>query len=817
MSSSLEQVLATADPEQVAMMEERVILLDTSDNVIGHASKKESHLNTSIESGMLHRAFSVFLFTPDNKLILQKRSADKITFPAFWANTCCSHPLYRPAELEARDQLGVKNAAVRKLQQELGIPPEDVPLESFTFLTRVHYKANGGSADGIWGEHEIDYILICRPGRPVRMTPNTNEVAEVRSFDRDELRTWVQTAESRGDLISPWFRIIEETLLHKWWDAMDTDTLESLADTKIHKAEELLKDHPHLLHLAGFDAPTPAATGRPAGGSPTAETPVARKQGAYGKVKTHSHSLLTQLLHGSEVVAALRFKLGLSAAAKVNKLGAGASESEKWCEVKLSQVSRSFAMVIQQLPSSLRTAVCNFYLVLRGLDTVEDDMENFADNSIKVGHLRAFASYLNDLTWSLDGIGEGHERELLQSFHHVSSVFQSLPTEQRAVIADITTRMGDGMALFSSRNLTQGTEDVTDYSLYCHFVAGLVGEGLSRLFAAAGYEDSSLADQISLANHMGLFLQKTNIIRDYLEDFVEGRAFWPKSIWQEYGSDLGDFANAPSHKALNCLNHLIADAMTHVPACLRYLNLLNDRSVFRFCAIPQVMAIATLDELASNPLVFTGVVKIRKGLAVKLISDASDTDAVYEVFLHHTRSIYNKLRTVSPTATEIATPYVQQVESICLAALPHKSIRNIFNFRYVLFMAVALTFTIRWLHGRSSRWGSRSMPRINDSLDVFGVCIAVFCCAYLVAFTGVPLVMWVTRSGDDTEHLVESAFKLAGVTDESEFVEARKRVGQLSWPEREQAARSKLPAITPVAPSLPVASGVSATGLRQRK
>lgn len=94
----------------------------------------------------------------------------------------------------------------------------------------------------------------------------------------------------------------------------------------------------------------------------------------------------------------------------------------------------------------------------------------------------------------------------------------------------------------------QGTVDIADYNMYCHFVAGLVGEGLSRLVAAAGFEAPEVADQIQLANDMGLFLQKTNIIRDYLEDFVEGRAFWPKEIWGEYASDLGDFANKPSPK-----------------------------------------------------------------------------------------------------------------------------------------------------------------------------------------------------------------------------------------------------------------------------
>lgn len=89
---------------------------------------------------MLHRAFSVFMFNEHGELLLQQvsvkecicdlklmpsqRAASKITFPSFWANTCCSHPLYCKSELIDENQLGVKNAARRKLEQELGIPPE---------------------------------------------------------------------------------------------------------------------------------------------------------------------------------------------------------------------------------------------------------------------------------------------------------------------------------------------------------------------------------------------------------------------------------------------------------------------------------------------------------------------------------------------------------------------------------------------------------------------------------------------------------------------------------------------------------------------
>lgn len=110
---------------------------------------------TNIDKGLLHRAFSVFLFDPsNNKLLLQQRASEKITFPDMWTNTCCSHPLGIPGEGGAslpEAVQGVKRAAQRKLEHELGIPKEQVPLDDFQFLTRIHYKA---PSDGKWGEHE---------------------------------------------------------------------------------------------------------------------------------------------------------------------------------------------------------------------------------------------------------------------------------------------------------------------------------------------------------------------------------------------------------------------------------------------------------------------------------------------------------------------------------------------------------------------------------------------------------------------------------------------------------------------------------------
>lgn len=151
---------------------------------------------------------------------------------------------------------------------------------------------------------------------------------------------------------------------------------------------------------------------------------------------------------------------------------------------------------------------------------------------------------------------------------------------------------------------------------------------------------------------MGLFLQKTNIIRDYLEDFVDGRAFWPQEVWKLYAPSypgtspsLGAFA-APENrkKGLACLDHLVTNALTHVPHCLDYMSRLKTTEIFRFCAIPQVMAIATLEKVYHNPDVFTGVVKIRKGLACKLILEASTMGELFACFENFAGKIAEKAR-----------------------------------------------------------------------------------------------------------------------------------------------------------------------------
>src|SRR5258708_7220493 len=116
------------------------------------------HLMENINKGLLHRAFSAFVFRPsDGRLLLQQRASDKITFPDMWTNTCCSHPLddFDEEKVE-KDQIGVRIAASTKLEHELGIPTSQTPIDGFQYLTRIHYLA---PSDGLWGEHESESFV----------------------------------------------------------------------------------------------------------------------------------------------------------------------------------------------------------------------------------------------------------------------------------------------------------------------------------------------------------------------------------------------------------------------------------------------------------------------------------------------------------------------------------------------------------------------------------------------------------------------------------------------------------------------------------
>ncbi|BBN07207.1 farnesyl-diphosphate farnesyltransferase [Marchantia polymorpha subsp. ruderalis] len=343
-----------------------------------------------------------------------------------------------------------------------------------------------------------------------------------------------------------------------------------------------------------------------------------------------------------------------------------------FCYKMLQNVSRSFAIVIHQLGPELRNAICVFYLVLRGLDTVEDDMAIPIDTKVPI--LKAFHEHIYDTSWHFI-CGEKDYKDLMTGFHHVSTAFLSLAKGYQEVISEMTQRMGNGMAKF----IEVEVETIADYDEYCHYVAGIVGLGLTRLFYAAGLEDFALD---VLSNSMGLFLQKTNIIRDYLEDINEipaPRMFWPREIWGRYGTALEVFKEEDrSEDALRCLNDMITNALKHGPECLQYMSALRDPAIFRFCAIPQVMAIGTLALCYNNIHVFRGVVKIRRGLTAKIMEGTKTMSDVYAAFDDFSGILAAKIDKSDPSAV-LTQRYVDEIRTACKARFLNKTKRKTFS------------------------------------------------------------------------------------------------------------------------------------------
>jgi len=363
----------------------------------------------------------------------------------------------------------------------------------------------------------------------------------------------------------------------------------------------------------------------------------------------HFVKKITEVLsHPIELYHMLKFKFAYT----VPDFPKNLSEADIYSYQKLVKVSRSFAAVIAELPEELRRPIANFYLVLRGLDTVEDDMSIPLEK--KMPELRNFYKHLYEKGWNVSGYGDNKdERDLLERFHYIVDVFLALKPEYQTVIADITRRMGEGMAKYAGEKTVV---TLADYNEYCHYVAGLVGIGLSQMFAASGLESEKFGQMDDLANSMGLFLQKTNITRDYLEDVtaVNPRIFYPKDIWGKYAKKIGDLKE-PENKeaALQCLNEMVTNAMAHINDCLDYMLLLRHPNVFKFCGIPQAMAIATLARIYNNYDVFLKEVKIRKGEAVQMMMYGGNYEDIIGFFVHYISEMESKIPPKDPNAEKM--------------------------------------------------------------------------------------------------------------------------------------------------------------------
>jgi len=174
-----------SDHKIVSSESEDLILVDESDNQIGYLNKQQCHDG----DGILHRAFSLFVFNTKGEVLLQKRSANKRLWPLFWSNSCCSHP---------RKEESMEVATRRRLEEELDIHAE---LE---FVYKFSYQAKFGE---VGSENELCSVFLGSTDKTY--SANANEVAEARFVSVDVLQKDLQTSPEE---FTPWFKMEWERL-----------------------------------------------------------------------------------------------------------------------------------------------------------------------------------------------------------------------------------------------------------------------------------------------------------------------------------------------------------------------------------------------------------------------------------------------------------------------------------------------------------------------------------------------------------------------------------------------------------------------------
>ena len=164
------------------MSDDKVILVDKNDNQVGLMPKLEAH-----EKGLLHRAFSVFIFNNEYKLLLQKRATSKYHSGGLWTNTCCSHP---------REGEDISEAANRRLFEEMGIK---------TSLRKVYDFIYKAELDNGLTENEFDHVFYGVYDKEPKI--NLEEADDYKWMDMDSLNDDIN---KNGGNYTVWFKIAFE-------------------------------------------------------------------------------------------------------------------------------------------------------------------------------------------------------------------------------------------------------------------------------------------------------------------------------------------------------------------------------------------------------------------------------------------------------------------------------------------------------------------------------------------------------------------------------------------------------------------------------
>ena len=291
----------------------------------------------------------------------------------------------------------------------------------------------------------------------------------------------------------------------------------------------------------------------------------------------------------------------------------------------LQDVSRTFALTIPQLPLPLYRAVANAYLLCRIADTIEDDSKlTFQE---KKHYCAWFANLVkendsaNDFGLELEPKLGPHatkaERILILNSDIVLRITHSLSPTQRDAMLDCIQTMTKGMVLYQGEETLNGLENQKAMDLYCYYVAGVVGEMLTRLFLEYGHdwEEASKEKMLNLSTSFGQGLQMTNILKDMWTDRERGACWIPGDIFENENINLSKIKNGRISGFENCLSDLLGTALSHLRNALQYTLSVpkNERGIRLFCLWALFMAVLTLRKIRKDKKFLEGeTVKISR-------------------------------------------------------------------------------------------------------------------------------------------------------------------------------------------------------------
>jgi farnesyl-diphosphate farnesyltransferase len=311
------------------------------------------------------------------------------------------------------------------------------------------------------------------------------------------------------------------------------------------------------------------------------------------------------------------------------------TDLERFQQLHLDGVSRTFAFTIPQLPSGLREVVTNAYLLCRIADTIEDDPRLDAD--AKDSYHRRFLdaasngrvadSLARDLAEELAPETPDAEIDLIRDCPRVLEITGALPGRPRRAVLRCLEVMSDGMARYARERSLQGLEDVAEYEDYCYHVAGVVGEMLTEIFCHHSPEIESRRSELEQrAVNFGLGLQMTNILKDIRDDTEDGACWLPRSVFASHGYDLETLGPAhdgsdPSFAA--AMQDLVAIAHAHLRRALEYTTIVdrNEVGIRRFLIWAALLAVSTLRKVSADPLYRSGAdVKVSRRRVAAIVA-----------------------------------------------------------------------------------------------------------------------------------------------------------------------------------------------------